>query len=53
MRATGAPTPGAFSPTSINDLVGTHEEKMADRETKRFGGLHVDDEVEMRGALKR
>jgi hypothetical protein len=42
-----------ISPTSINDLVGSHEERWRDREAKRFGGLHVDDEVEVRGALER
>jgi hypothetical protein len=42
-----------ISPTSINDLVGAHEERRRDREAKRSGGPHVDDEVEARGALKR
>jgi hypothetical protein len=32
-------------PTSINDLVGAHEERRRDREAKRLGGSHVDDEV--------
>jgi hypothetical protein len=42
-----------ISSTSINDLASTHEERRRDREAKRFGGPHVDDEVEARGALKR
>ena len=37
----------------FDHLGGTHEERRRDREAKRFGGSHVDDEVEARGALKR
>ena len=39
--------------TSFDDLVGSHEERRRDRKAKRFGGSHVDDEVEARGTLKR
>ena len=34
-------------------LGGAHEERRRDRESERFGGSHVDDEVEARGTLKR
>ena len=37
----------------FDQLIGAHEERRRDREAKRFGGPHVDDEVEARGALKR
>jgi hypothetical protein len=33
------------SPNSIDDLVRAHEERRRDREAKRLGGSHVDDEV--------
>jgi hypothetical protein len=42
-----------ISQTSINNLVRAHKERRRNREAKRFGGPHVDDEVEARGALKR
>ena len=37
----------------FDHLGGAHEERRRDREAKRFGGSHVDDEVEARGTLKR
>jgi hypothetical protein len=37
----------------FDHLGGAHEERRWDREAKRLGGPHVDDEVEARGALKR
>ena len=38
---------------SFDHLVGAYEERWRDSEAKRFGGSHVDGEVEMRGALER
>jgi hypothetical protein len=38
--------------TSVNNF-GAHEERRRDRDAKRFGRLHVDDEVEAGGTLKR
>src|SRR6266542_5953896 len=32
---------------------GTHQKRLRDRETKRFGGLEVDDELELRWLLDR
>src|SRR6266542_1610521 len=32
---------------------GTHQKRLRDRETKRFGGLEVDDELELRRLLDR
>jgi hypothetical protein len=39
--------------TSFDHLVGAYQERWRDSEAKRFGGSHVDGEVEMRGALER
>jgi hypothetical protein len=39
------------SKVSFDYLFGTHEERWWDREAKRFGGPHMDGEVETRRAL--
>jgi hypothetical protein len=37
----------------FDHLIGGHLERRWDREAKRFGGPHVDSEIEARGALER
>jgi len=39
--------------TSFDHLVSSHEEGRRDRDAKRFGGFHVDGEVEVCGPLER
>jgi hypothetical protein len=37
--------------TSLNDFIRTQQQRLRNRQTKRFGGLEVDDQIKFRGLL--
>src|SRR5215471_16516412 len=36
---------------SLNDLVGSHQQRLWDRQPQRLRGLQIDDKLELRGLL--
>ena len=37
--------------TSLNDFIGTQQQRLRNRQTERFGGLEIDDQIKFRGLL--